>query len=190
MKETKVHRASCSMTASIPSLANNPYASLLDLEDKEQCQHSMSTRLAMEKSRQKGSDFRKVTFQRYGGSMAETRAMAAVQHDTTSWVQACPSLIMPDNLTVEEQMTVDHARHGHCGRTTLMCILKKHCSDCLPCSFVTLLNKFSCRFCQLALGARQYRKLQQMKQQSTAKCDKKSKTAMAAGTDTDSDSEV
>eukprot|EP00961_Rhodomonas_salina_P051983 697724-Rhodomonas_salina.1 len=60
---------------------------------------------------------------------------------------------MPDNLTVEERMMVDHSRHGHCGRTTRMRILKRHGSEGLPRGFVTLLNKFSCKFCQLTLGA-------------------------------------
>eukprot|EP00961_Rhodomonas_salina_P007495 101421-Rhodomonas_salina.1 len=86
---------------------------------------------------------------------------------------------MPDNLPVEERMMVDHARHGHCWRTTRMRILKRHGSEGLPHGFVMLLNKFSCKFCLLTLGARQYHKSQRMKQQRAAKQASTSKSKKA-----------
>eukprot|EP00961_Rhodomonas_salina_P271193 3664465-Rhodomonas_salina.1 len=97
---------------------------------------------------------------------------------------------MPDNLTVEQCMMVDHSRHGHCGRTTRMRILKRHGSEGLPRGFVTLLNKFSCRFCQLTLGARQYWKSQRMKQKRDAKRRTKSKLSRTDDAETESDSET
>eukprot|EP00961_Rhodomonas_salina_P065616 881926-Rhodomonas_salina.1 len=97
---------------------------------------------------------------------------------------------MPDNLTVEQCMMVDHSRHAHCRRTTRMHILKRHGLEGLPRSFVTLLNKFSCRFCQLTLGARQYWKSQRMKQKRNAKRWTKSKLARADDAETESDSDT
>eukprot|EP00961_Rhodomonas_salina_P250536 3386852-Rhodomonas_salina.1 len=73
-----------------------------------------------------------------------------------------------------------------------MCILKRHGLEGLPHGFVTLLNKFSCKFCQLTLGARQYLKSQCMKQQRATKqaSTSKSKKAKADVADADSDPTV
>eukprot|EP00961_Rhodomonas_salina_P252140 3408651-Rhodomonas_salina.1 len=83
----------------MPSLANNPYTSLLDLQDSEEVQSLIPLSSSTTGSRRRGRDFRKVTFQNYGKTAAEARAMAAIRHDASEAVQACPSLIMPDNLT-------------------------------------------------------------------------------------------
>eukprot|EP00961_Rhodomonas_salina_P184061 2485190-Rhodomonas_salina.1 len=144
-----------SSKATMPSLANNPLcdASLLDLQDSKEVQPLISLSCITNVSRRRGLHL----------------VQACPSLIMLDVVQACPSLIMSDNLTVEEHMMVDHLCHGHCLRTTRMRILKRHGSEGLPRGFVTLLNKFSCKVCQLALCSRQYRKSQCMKQQCAAK---------------------
>eukprot|EP00961_Rhodomonas_salina_P147343 1982740-Rhodomonas_salina.1 len=104
VRELKPQAAAHSNTAVIPMLATNQYALLLDLLDIKEPQSLISSCLSTAGSKRKGREFRKVTFQRYCSSDAELRAMAAVHHDASSVLQACPSLIMPDNLTVDERM--------------------------------------------------------------------------------------
>ena len=78
--------AVCSSKATMPSLANNPYASLLDLQDSEEVQPLISLSSSTTGSRRRGRDFRKVTFQNYGKTAAEARAMAAIRHDASEAV--------------------------------------------------------------------------------------------------------
>eukprot|EP00961_Rhodomonas_salina_P147429 1983855-Rhodomonas_salina.1 len=97
-KEAKACADKHSMAATLPSLANNPYASLLDLRDNSEPQSLISGHTLISKSKRRGQHFRKVVFQQSGSSAAESRVMTAVRHDVTDGMMSCPSLICPTTL--------------------------------------------------------------------------------------------
>eukprot|EP00961_Rhodomonas_salina_P058116 781008-Rhodomonas_salina.1 len=60
MKNLKSQATTRSNAVTFPSLANNPYASLLDLRDSTEPASLISSRLAVAGSKRKGRIYRKV----------------------------------------------------------------------------------------------------------------------------------
>ena len=79
-------------------------------------------------------------------------------------VECLVNLVMPENLSIDEQMDVTHDSWQHAGKTKEKEIYKQYNGKGFPANYLQLLEHYSCSTCVMMKGAQDYKHSKRMKE--------------------------